>query len=79
MLKVPRRNTPDLQDILVTAVAWNRHRNDLRALGSQPVHQAAHRLHGRRVVGIVQNHPERMLIVNVQAAGGPEEGVVKGA
>src|ERR1700758_5723147 len=45
MLKVARSNTPDLQDILVTAVAWNRQRNDLRALGSQPVHQAAHRLH----------------------------------
>ncbi len=69
----------DLADVLVAAVAGRGEHADPPALGVQAVDQLDHRLHGGRVVAVVEDHLERVLVEDVHAPRRLEEGGVEGA
>ncbi len=72
-VEVSRGNAADLVDVLVAPVSRRRDHADATAGYIQPLHQLAHRLDRGRIVAVVEDDLERMLVVDVHPPGGLEE------
>ncbi len=60
-------------DVLVTTVTRRGEDDDSLAVAVESRGEAAHCLHGVRVVPVVENDAKRVLVVDVHAPGGLEE------
>jgi hypothetical protein len=69
MIEVAGGDTCHLDDVLVAPVTGHGQHHDLAAADLVAIDHVADHLHRRRVVCVVEDHLERMLVVDVEATG----------